>query len=78
MPDASLDVCEAFVARCAKEARDIRTARSGDEHTVGKLVFSAYAQLKDQKAQERALALIDEMILEGLQSASGHLANLDR
>lgn len=78
VPEAVLDVCEVFIARCSEEARDVRTSRSADEHTIGKLVFSAYAQLKSQAMKARALDAIDRMNLEGLSSAHTHLAEFER
>lgn len=78
VPEAVLDVCEVFIARCSEEARDIRTSRAADEHTIGKLVFTAYAQLKSQAMQTRALNVIDRINLEGLSSANTHLAEFER
>lgn len=78
VPEAVLDVCEVFIARCSEEARDIRTSLAADEHTIGKLVFTAYAQLKSQAMQMRALNAIDRMNLEGLSSANTHLAEFER
>jgi hypothetical protein len=78
VPEAVLDVCEVFIARCSEEARDIRTSLAADEHTIGKLVFTAYAQLKSQAMQTRALNAIDRMNLEGLSSANTHLAEFER
>jgi hypothetical protein len=78
VPSSILDVCEAFVARCSDQARDLSTSHHGDEMTVGKLVFTAYAQLKGQAMQIRALDLIDQMILEGLYSASSQMAEVER
>jgi hypothetical protein len=78
VPEAVLDVCEIFIARCSEEARDVRTSLAADEHTIGKLVFSAYAQLKSHAMQTRALNAIDRMNLEGLSSANTHLAEFER
>jgi hypothetical protein len=78
VPQVLLDVCEAFVRRCSADARDIRTSIAGDQHTVGKLVFTAYAQLQSQNLQMRALDLIDQMSLEGLSIASTHLSSFER
>lgn len=78
VPDAVLDVCEVFITRCGEEATDIRTSRAADEHTIGKLVFTAYAQMKSQAMQVRALNVIDQMNLEGLSSANTHLAEFER
>ena len=56
----------------------MRTSISGDQHTVGKLVFTVYAQLQSQNLQMRALDLIDQMSLEGLSIASTHLSSFER
>lgn len=78
VPETILDVCDTFVTKCAEEAKDIRTSRAGDETTVGKLVFRAYAQLEAQPLRRRALELIDRMCAEGLQSAGKHLIDFER
>jgi hypothetical protein len=78
VPETILDVCETFVAKCTEEARDIRTKIAGDETTVGKLVFRAYAQLDALPLRTRALDLIDRMCAEGLQSAGKHLMEFER
>jgi hypothetical protein len=78
VPDTSLDVCEVFVTRCAERARDSRGSFASGEHTVVKLVFTAYAQLQANELQARALHLIDRMCLEGLHSAGKHLSDFER
>jgi len=78
VPEVLLDVCEIFINRCGEGARDIRTSLAGDELTVGKLVFTAYAQLQAHAMQTRALDVIDRMSLEGLSSASTHLSEFER
>ncbi len=78
VPDMTLDVCEAFISRCSDEARDIRTSMAADEHIIGKLVFTAYAQLQTEDLQLRALQVIDLMSLEGLRSAGMHLSEFER
>jgi len=78
VPEAALDVCETFIARCSEDARNIRTSMAGNENTIGKLVFTSYAQLQVQQLQVRALNAIDQMNLEGLNSASTHLAEFER
>jgi hypothetical protein len=78
VPEITLDVCEIFTTRCAEGARDIRTSLAGDEHTIGKLVFTAYAQLQSKNLQTRALDVIDRMSLEGFRSASTHLSEFER
>jgi hypothetical protein len=78
VPEATLDVCEVFISRCSEDARDMRTSLAGDEHIVGKLVFTSYAQLLSPALQARALGVIDQMSLEGLNSATTHLAEFER
>lgn len=78
LPEVILEVCDAFIDRCADAARDIRTSIAGDEVTVGKLVFTAYAQLQSKALQARALDAIDRMSLEGLSSANAHLSEFER
>lgn len=78
VPEITLDVCEIFTTRCAEGARDIRTSLAGDEPTIGKLVFTAYAQLQSKNLQIRALEVIDRMSLEGFRSASTHLTEFER
>lgn len=78
VPATILDVCDTFVTKCAEEAKDISTSKAGDETTVGKLVFRAYAQLEAQPLGKRALELIDRMCAEGLQSAGKHLTDFER
>ena len=78
VPDVILDICEHFVAKCAEQARDIRTALAADEYTVGKLVFRAYAQLEATEPRKRTLNLIDRMCEEGLQSTGQYFAEFER
>ncbi len=78
VPETILDVCDSFVTKCAEDARNISTSKAGDETTVGKLVFRAYAQLEAQPLRRRALDLIDRMCSEGLQSAGKHLTDFER
>lgn len=78
VPDVILDICEHFVAKCAVQARDIRTAIAADENTVGKLVFRAYAQLEAKEERKRTLDLIDQMCEEGLQSTGRYFVEFER
>lgn len=78
LPGEVLQVCETFVRRCAGEARDIRTGLAADDHTVGKLVFRAVAQIPDAVGQRRAVAIIDQMCLEGLHSTRKQLEGVER
>ena len=78
LPDITLDTCEQFVERCAAQARDIRTAHAADENIIGTLVFRCYAQFQSPAMRARALALVDRMCEEGLQSASKGLLEFER
>ncbi len=78
VPEITLNVCEIFTTRCAEGARDIRTSLAADEHTIGKLVFTAYAQLQSKNLQTRALEVIDRMSLEGFRSAASNLSAFER
>ncbi len=78
VPEITLDVCEIFTTRCAEGDSDTRTSLAGDEHTIGKLVFTAYAQLQSPNLRARALEVIDRMSLEGFRSASTHLSEFER
>ena len=78
VPESILDVCEQFVNRCAAQARDIRTSIAGDEFSIGRLVFRAYAQLESTALRRRSLNLIDRMCEEGLQSANKQFSDFER
>ena len=78
LPDIVIDICSFFIERCGEEAKDIRTSMAADEMTVGKLVFTAYAQLQSLSGQNKALDLIDQMSIEGLSSAKTHLTEFER
>jgi hypothetical protein len=78
VPEITLEVCELFTTSCAEGARDVRTALAADEPTIGKIVFSAYAQLESKHLRMRALDVIDRMSLEGFRSTTTHLTEFDR
>ena len=78
VPEVILDICEHFVAKCAEQARDMRTGLAADEYTVGKLVFRAYAQLEAVEPRRRTLNLIDRMCEEGLQSTGKYFVEFER
>ncbi|WP_395745004.1 hypothetical protein [Prosthecobacter sp.] len=78
VPEVVLDICESFITRCGESARDVRTANAANEITMGELVFTAYAQFDSPALRQRALNVIDCMILEGLYSAKTHLADFER
>ena len=78
LPGITATACERFVSRFASEARDIRTSRAGDVHTVAKLVFRTYHQHETDQWGSKCLDLIDQMCLEGLQEVSTGLAEFER
>ena len=78
LPGITATVCEKFVSRFAREARDIRTSRAGDVHIVSKLVFRTYHQHETDQWGSKCLDLIDHMCLEGLQEVSTGLAEFER
>jgi len=78
LPGITATVCEKFVSRFAREARDIRTSRAADVHTVAKLVFRTYHQHETDHWGSKCLDLIDQMCLEGLQEVSTGLAEFER
>jgi hypothetical protein len=67
LPGITCVVCEKFLQRFSDEARDIRTSRAGDVHTVSKLIFRTYLQHQCDGWASRCLDLIDHMCLEGIQ-----------
>jgi hypothetical protein len=78
VPEALLDICGRFVAKCGDKARDIRTTLAHDEYIVSKLVFRAYAQLDSHPLRARALDLIDSMCTEGLPGVRDNIATFER
>ncbi|MCM2356603.1 MAG: hypothetical protein NDI77_00465 [Geobacteraceae bacterium] len=70
LPGITCMVCEKFLLRFSDEAKDIRTSRAGDVHTVVKLVFRTYHQHQNDEWASRCLDLIDRMCLEGIRDAS--------
>ena len=78
LPEVALDICETFLTRYSDCAGDIRTALAGDEMTVGKVIFSTYAQAKSSQIRTRAMQVIDQMCLEGLYSADSKMEEFDR
>jgi len=78
LPEIVLDACAAFIERCTEKARDIRTTFGTDADNVSTLIFRAYAQLRRPESRMRALALIDQMCLEGLRSAGKNLEDFER
>ncbi len=78
LPGTTCDVCERFLDRFADEARDIRTGRAGDAHTVTKLVFRTYHQHQDDEWPCRSLDLIDRLCLEGSHEAQSEFEQFER
>ncbi len=64
LPGITCIVCEKFLDRFSDEARDVRTSRMSDAHTVTKLVFRTYHQHQEDEWTPRALDLIDRLCLE--------------
>lgn len=78
LPGITCVVCEKFLARFSDEARDIRTRRAGDVHTVAKLIFRTYQQHQRDEWAPRCLDLIDRMCLEGIQEVRTGLDDFER
>jgi hypothetical protein len=66
LPGMTCIVCEKFLERFSDEARDIRTSRMGDAHTVTELLFRTYQQHQQDQWTSRALDLIDRLCLEAV------------
>jgi hypothetical protein len=66
LPGMTCVVCEKFLERFSDEARDIRTSRMGDAHTVTELLFRTYQQHQQDEWTARSLDLIDRLCLEGV------------
>src|SRR5262249_483796 len=78
LPGITATVCEKFVSRFEREARDIRTSRAVDVHKVANLVFRANDQHETDQWGSKCLDLIDQMCLEGLQEVSRGLEEFER
>lgn len=78
LPGMTCVVCERFLARFSDEARDVRTSRMGDAHTVTQLVFRTYQQHQQDEWTSRALDLIDRLCLEGVGDVTDAFGALDR
>jgi len=78
LPGITCNVCHQFLARFSDQARDIRTGRSSDAHTMTKLVFRTYHQHQNDEWGPRCLDLIDSMCLEGLQDVRSGMEAFDR
>lgn len=65
--DATLDICERWLATNAQEAGDIRTAAAGDGYYIVDIALAMHARTNigsDQR--ERTLALLDRLIESGV------------
>lgn len=78
LPGITCLVCEKFLARFSDEAKDIRTSRAGDVHTVAKLIFRTYHQHQRNGWAPRCLDLIDHICLEGIHDARSELDEYER
>lgn len=78
LPGITCLVCEKFLARFSDEAKDIRTSRAGDVHTVAKLIFRTYHQHQRDEWAPRCLDLIDRICLEGIHDVRNELDEYER
>ena len=78
LPGMTCVVCEKFLDRFADEARDIRTSRVGDAHTVAKLIFRTYQQHQNDEWTSRSLDLIDRLCLERIGDVAGEFEQFER
>lgn len=78
LPGITCVVCEKFLARFSDEAKDVRTHRGGDVHTVAKLIFRTYQQHQRDEWAPRCLDLIDQMCLEGINDVKSGLEEFER
>ena len=78
LPGMTCVVCKRFLDRFADEARDVRTSRSADTHTVAKLIFRTYQQHQNDEWASPSLDLIDRLCLEEIASAEGEFEQFER
>jgi len=78
LPGMTCVVCEKFLARFSDEARDIRTSRMGDAHTVTQLIFRTYQQHQQDEWTGGTLDLIDRLCLEGVGDVDDAFGAFDR
>jgi hypothetical protein len=78
LPGMACIVCEKFLERFSDEARDVRTSRIGDAHTVTQLVFRTYQQHQQDEWTSKALDLIDRLCLEGVGDVNDAFGVFDR
>ena len=79
LPGVTCMVCEKFFDRFSDEAKDTRTGRSADMHTIPKLIFRTYQQHQDDDTwASRSLDLIDRLCLEGVYAAESEFEQFER
>ena len=78
LPGMTYLVCERHLERSSEEARDIRSSRAKDPHTLVKLVFRTYQQHQKDKWATRTLDVIDQLCLEGLAGTVEQFDLFDR
>ena len=78
LPGTTCMVCEKFFDRFADEARDIRTGRAANAHTIAKLIFRTYQQHQSDEWTSRSLDLIDRLCLEGIDHVGGEFEQFER
>ena len=78
LPGMTCLVCEKFLDRFPDEARDMRTSRVGDAHTVAELIFRTYQQHQNDEWTPRSLDLIDRLCLEGIGGTGGEFERFER
>ena len=78
LPGAAGTVCEKFLDRFTEEARDVRSPRHADAHTVATLAFRTCRQHQDDERAPRALDLIDRLCLEAIGGARDALERFER
>lgn len=78
LPGITCEVTEKFLERFSEEAKDIRTHRAGEVHTVATLVFRTYQQHQGDEWASRCLDLIDRMCLEGIHDVKTGLDEFER
>lgn len=78
LPGITCLVCEKFLARFSDEAKDIRTHRAADVHTVAKLIFRTYHQHQRDEWAPRCLDLIDRLCIEGIHDTRRELDEYER
>jgi hypothetical protein len=78
LPGVVCKVCEMFLKRFGREARDFRTGRAADGYTVTKLIFRVYHQHQRDQWGPRTLDVIDRLCQEGVGEVMAQLQEFDR